>query len=97
MTKPDWQAAATLAPEELASLLDADRDDVDDNPPTTDAQLATARPGRLRPGQRGPGKKQAKALLTIRVDPDALSAWRASGKGWQARINELLVAKAPRS
>ena len=98
MTKaPDWASAAALPPEELDRLLEEDRDEVDDNPPATVEQLAAARPGTRRPGQRGPGRRPAKTVLALRVDPAAVAAWKASGKGWQTRINDLLVREAPRS
>ena len=36
-----------------------------------------------------------KQAVTIRMDPEALARWRASGKGWQTRVAALLAAKAP--
>ncbi len=39
---------------------------------------------------RGPGKAPAKELISVRLDRDLLEALRASGPGWQARINETL-------
>jgi uncharacterized protein (DUF4415 family) len=75
----------------------------DDAPELTDAELAEMRPARevlppdfyamvtkRRPGQRGPGKKPAKVAMTIRVDADTLAAWKASGAGWQRRVNDVL-------
>jgi uncharacterized protein (DUF4415 family) len=29
-------------------------------------------------------------MLSMRVDPDVLAQLRASGKGWQTRVNALL-------
>ena len=31
-----------------------------------------------------------KAPVTLRLDPEVLAAWRASGKGWQTRAAKLL-------
>ena len=75
----------------------------DDAPEFTDEQLAGMRPARevlppdfyamvtkRKPGQRGPGKKPAKVATTIRLDADTLAAWKASGAGWQARVNDVL-------
>ena len=95
-SKPDWTKAAALAPDVLARALEDDHDEVDDNLETTDEQLASALPGRRRPGQRGPGKRPAKVLLTIRVEPAILEAWRATGQGWQGRIHDLLQREAPK-
>lgn len=94
--KPDWSKAASLPPEELDRLLAEDHDEVDDNPPATDAQLALARPGMRRPGQRGPGRKAAKVMVALRLDPEIAAAWRASGPGWQTRVNDLLAREAPK-
>lgn len=49
------------------------------------------------PGQRGPGKKPAKEQITLRVDPAALAAWRASGEGWMGRAADLLAREAPKT
>ncbi len=75
----------------------------DDAPELTDAELAEMRPARevlppdfyamvtkRRPGQRGPGKKPAKVATTLRIDADTLAAWKASGAGWQGRVNDVL-------
>lgn len=68
------------------------------SPEATDAQLAQMRPAAeampemveaLRK-MRGPQKTPTKALFSMRVDRDVLEAWRASGPGWQGRMNETL-------
>ena len=51
----------------------------------TDADMARLRPLRGRPPLARP-----KAALTMRVDADVLDALKASGPGWQTRINDLL-------
>lgn len=50
-----------------------------------------------RPGQRGPGKRPIKAQVTLRVDPAALEAWRASGDGWMSRAADVLAREAPKA
>ena len=76
-----------------------DWDDVSDSPELTDADLAQARPfseafpklaesierNRGRPRVVAP-KKQ----VTLRLDQDVIDAFKASGPGWQSRINEAL-------
>ena len=44
----------------------------------------------LRPLRGRPRVARPKAALTMRVDADVLDALRASGPGWQTRVNELL-------
>ncbi len=41
---------------------------------------------------RPPGSKAevTKMPVKIRLDPDLLAALRASGRGWQTRVNDLL-------
>ena len=80
-----------------------------ESPELTDEELASLRPasealspnlhaaltGR-KPGQRGRQKAPTKEMITIRVDRDIVSAYRASGPGWQGRMNDALKAAARR-
>ncbi|MDR0479204.1 MAG: BrnA antitoxin family protein [Burkholderiaceae bacterium] len=36
-----------------------------------------------------------KQPITLRLAPDALARWRASGRGWQTRAAALLATHAP--
>lgn len=38
-----------------------------------------------------------KAPVTLRLDPEVLALWRASGKGWQTRAAQALAAAAPQT
>lgn len=58
-------------------------------PPELYAQL-TAQRGRGRP--RGSVAAQTKDQVTLRLDHDVLAAFKATGRGWQTRINDLLRA-----
>jgi uncharacterized protein (DUF4415 family) len=40
--------------------------------------------------RRGPGRAPRKVPTTIRFDPDVLAALKASGKGWQTRVNDAM-------
>jgi uncharacterized protein (DUF4415 family) len=53
------------------------------------ADLVAVLPKR-RPGQRGPGKRPPKQPVTLRVKPEVLDAYRATGKGWQTRMVEAI-------
>ncbi len=51
------------------------------------------------PGERGPQVAPDKQQVTLRLDQDVLETFRASGAGWQGRINAALrkaVAKTGR-
>ena len=54
-----------------------------------DAQPITSNAG-LRPVRGRPRQAVTRAMVSLRVDPDVLEALRASGRGWQTRVNELL-------
>jgi uncharacterized protein (DUF4415 family) len=66
----------------------------DEVPPLTDDYFERAaiyegetlvRPGRGRPKSAAP-----KRLTSLRLEPEVIAAFRASGPGWQTRINEVL-------
>jgi len=81
-----------------------DWDEVSDNPELTEADFKRARPGhevfpelaeavvrrRGRPKSGSP-----KVQINLRIDPDVLDAYRASGAGWQTRMNAALRAGLP--
>ena len=65
----------------------------------TDEELARFRrasevlPAALLATLRSPGRPKAevtKERITIRLSPDVLSAFRASGSGWQTRMDAAL-------
>lgn len=73
--------------------------DDDENPEWTEETFARARPPHeilspevlaAFPRTRGPQKKPTKRLVSLRLDQDVLDHFRATGRGWQARINEAL-------
>jgi uncharacterized protein (DUF4415 family) len=43
-----------------------------------------------RPGQRGPGKKAKKVLLSVRYSPEVVEYFKSTGEGWQTRMDEAL-------
>ena len=79
-----------------------DLDTVSDNPELSDQELARARPfteifpelaAKLETERRRPGRPLAatpKVSTTLRLDPDILAHFRATGPGWQSRINAAL-------
>jgi uncharacterized protein (DUF4415 family) len=43
------------------------------------------------PDKRGPGRPPSgKIIVTLRLDPEVVAKFKASGPGWQSRINDLL-------
>ena len=66
-----------------------------DSPPTTvaDWEGAVMRQGGVEIGRvrtRGPNKRPTKEQVAVRYSPDVLAYFRATGRGWQTRMNDAL-------
>jgi uncharacterized protein (DUF4415 family) len=74
------------------------------NPEWTAAMIAKARPARdvlprlfgartaakmLKPRGR-PKSPQSKVAISLRLAPDTLARWKATGPGWQTRMADVL-------
>ncbi|MBX9706734.1 MAG: BrnA antitoxin family protein [Caulobacteraceae bacterium] len=79
-------------------------DPEDDVPPLTAEDFARARPARavfsdealsqFRPRRGRPSVEERKVQVSIRIEPKILAAFKATGTGWQTRINDVLRAAA---
>ena len=74
--------------------------DAVDSPPLTEAELKRMRPAAevvpeiveaYRRSRGRPPKAQTKVPVTIRLDAKIVRAFRATGRGWQTRINDILA------
>lgn len=80
-----------------------DWDAVSDNPEVTAERLANAKsfaetfPDLTQSAQRVRGRQKAptKKLISIRLDPQVVDRFKATGPGWQGRINEILKQNLP--
>ena len=72
-----------------------------DNPEWTEADFARARPASELPigileqfprtrTPRGPQKSPKKVQIAIRLSPDIVDHYRATGRGWQGRMEAAL-------
>ena len=83
----------------------------DENPEWTDADFARARPAAevlreqfgadaaaqlLKPKRGRPPKAARKRATNIRLSPEVLEYFRATGPGWQTRVDEVLKSHALR-
>jgi uncharacterized protein (DUF4415 family) len=75
-------------PEEDALIQQAALADPDAQPLTTE-QLAAMTPLRSRRGR--PQTSHHKILLSIRYSPEVVAFFRATGAGWQTRMDEALL------
>jgi uncharacterized protein (DUF4415 family) len=73
-------------PEEDAAITAAAKSDPD-AVPLSDSEWNAVKP-RARIGR--PPKMVHKVPTTIRFDPDVLAALKATGRGWQTRVNEAM-------
>ena len=67
-----------------------------ESPPLSDEILARMRPVQeshpdIPSRVRGPQKAPVKVPVSIRLNPEVVAYFRAQGKGWQTRINEVLA------
>ena len=74
-------------------------EDFDDNPEWTDEDIARAVPASeilpphiaaLLVRRRGAQQAPTKQAVTIRLDRDVVAKFRATGRGWQSRVNAIL-------
>lgn len=80
--------------------------DAVDSPELTDEELAQLRPARdvlppevyaALPSRGGrPKSERPKQLVSLRLDPDVVETFKATGPGWQTRMNEVLAEAARR-
>jgi uncharacterized protein (DUF4415 family) len=83
----------------------------DDNPEWTKEDFGRARPAvealpefigekatqeLIRRSRGRPPKADKKVNQTLRLDANVVEAYRQEGRGWQARINEILRENMPR-
>lgn len=76
-----------------------------DNPELSPEQIAQAKPAaeffdaatmaglatlKRRPGERGKQKTPTKERISIRLSHDVVETFRATGEGWQTRIDDAL-------
>ena len=47
--------------------------------------------GKIKPRTRGKQKLPTKQAVTIRLSPEIIQAFKAEGRGWQSRINDVLL------
>lgn len=87
LTLRDGREILLNTPEEDAAITAAAMSDAD-AVPLTDEEWEAAKP-RMRIG-RPPSTKPLKVPTTIRLDADVLAAFKATGKGWQSRMNAAL-------
>lgn len=76
----------------------------EDIPEMTDADFAAAKSLRvgmpdvveaMKRGRGRPKVQNPKQRVSLRLDPKVIAAYKATGEGWQSRINEILARALP--
>lgn len=86
----------TFSKEQMAAAIAAAPDRVNDSEcpydPNDAASVAAFwAKGKVRlPGQRGPQKQPTKVAVTVRYSPEVVEYFKATGEGWQTRMNDAL-------
>jgi len=77
----------------------------EENPEWTEEDFRRARPfsdvlpelaAALKRARGRPKLPKPKLPVSLRIDQDVLNAYKATGKGWQQRMNEALARSAPK-
>ena len=77
----------------------------DDIPEMTKADFAAAKslkaamPDVVEVMKRGRGRPKVahpKQRVSLRLDPEIIAAYKATGEGWQSRINDILAREVPK-
>ncbi|PZM11897.1 BrnA antitoxin family protein [Rhizobium tubonense] len=92
------QKFRTLTDEEEARIQKGIAEDPE-NPEWTEEDFKNAKPfaevfpefaESIRRARGRPVVEARKRQISLRLDPDVIDAFKATGKGWQGRINEAL-------
>jgi uncharacterized protein (DUF4415 family) len=83
----DWERIRAEAAADKAVVYDPETDSYDPNDEAAvNAFFDENKPVRRRGPQKAPTKQQ----VTMRLSPDVLDKFRATGNGWQSRIDDAL-------
>ncbi len=84
-SKTDWDRVKREAAADAPIVFDPVQDLYDPNDSKAFEAFTTKAVVR-----RGPQKEPTKAQVAIRFDRDVLEVLKASGRGWQTRVNDLV-------
>jgi len=97
---PKLKPGTVIPDQEEDAAINAGIADDADNPEWTKEAFANARPAReVLPAAffearerrgRGPGKRPAKILVSVRLSREVVSRLEAEGPGWRTRVDDIL-------
>ncbi len=89
-TPADWEALIAAAPGKDRGLTAAEEKRMASAVVVKGGGYAAVRAARQR-GERGPQMAPTKQLVSVRYSPEVLQYFKATGAGWQTRMNEALL------
>lgn len=93
-SKTDWERVKREAAQDAPIAFEPSDDPYDPNDQQAVEAFwegATIKQGGVAVGRvRGKNKRPTKEPVTVRYSPDVLAYFRASGAGWQTRMDEAL-------
>ncbi|MFO1351918.1 MAG: BrnA antitoxin family protein [Gammaproteobacteria bacterium] len=85
VNQTDWARVRAMTGEDIHYDADSPRTQ------PSDWEGAVLKQGGVEVGRvRGPGKRRRKEQVAIRFSPEVLAYFRATGKGWQTRMDAAL-------
>lgn len=92
-SKAEWKKVIAAAPGEDRALTSAERAVLKNAVVVKSGGYAAVRAAlaeKRRQGERGPQRNPVKLSVTVRYSPDVLAYFKATGAGWQTRMNQVL-------
>jgi uncharacterized protein (DUF4415 family) len=90
--RSDWARVRAMTDDDIVFDEDSPRTTPDDWADAfTSHGAAEMRQKLAERRTRGPGKKPARIAIQLRLPPDVLERWKATGPGWQTRMAERLA------
>ena len=93
-TPADWEALIAAAPGKDRALTAAEAGKMANAVVIRGGGYAAVRAAvaeKRQRGERGPQIAPTKQLVSVRYSPEVLHYFKATGSGWQTRMNEALV------
>ncbi len=93
-TPVDWEALIAAAPGKDRALTAAEEKKLAHAVVVKGGGYAAVRAAvakKRQRGERGPQVAPTKQLVSVRYSPEVLLYFKASGTGWQTRMNEALI------
>jgi len=85
--RTDWPRVCAMPDAEIRHNADSPRTTI------SDWEGAALKQGGVEAGHaktRGPNRRPTKEQVEVRYSPEVLAAFRATGRGWQTRMDEAL-------